>query len=92
MAHGARGTRGITRCCRWSMVGIPLLRLGSRPPTDRIPAETSSSVFAGLQAVVLPASLVKPDRLVPQKPDVEERYQQYKYPQQNSDDECAHRT
>jgi hypothetical protein len=37
-------------------------------------------------------ALVKPDRLVPQSPDVEERYQQHKNPKQDSDDDCAHRT
>ena len=37
-------------------------------------------------------ALVKPDRLVHQSPDVEERYQRHKNPKQNSDDDCVHRT
>jgi hypothetical protein len=33
MAHGACGTGDITLCCRWSVVGIPLLRLAAQQPT-----------------------------------------------------------
>lgn len=108
MDHGSLGTGNITRCCRWSVVGIPLLRLASRLPTDRITAQTTLST-ARARGLHLPlasqaleiqrrtidrrkSALVKPNRLVPQSPDVEERYQQHKNPQQNSDDAYAHRT
>lgn len=39
MVDGGSRIGNVTRCCRWSVVGIPLLRLESRQPRDRIPAQ-----------------------------------------------------